>query len=306
MKEFVRHRALFGMMLPGLAMMILFQYLPMVGISISFKNFTLSGGDFFTNFKNSPWVGFRNFEFFLNTPDAYLITRNTLLYNLGFLVLGTIVSVFAAIAVNELRSRRLAKWYQTTMLLPYFLSWIAVSYLFFGLLSVDKGLINTGLLEPLGIKPVQWYSESEYWPYILTFANIWKYAGYNSIVYLAAIIGIDHDYYEAAALDGASKWQQIRHITIPSISTVVILMVLLGIGRMFFADFGLFYQLPLNSGALYDVTNVIDTYVYRALMTSGDIGISSASSSFQAVIGFVFVVGTNMIVRRIDKDKAIF
>ncbi|BFT73548.1 ABC transporter permease [Paenibacillus sp. P36] len=306
MKKRSSNPALLVMTLPGLILLVAFHYLPIGGILIAFKDFSYSGGSFLKNFENSPWVGLKNFEFFIQTPDAFIITRNTILYNLVFIALGTAVSVFLAIALNELRNRRAAKIYQTFILLPYFLSWIAVSYLFFGFLSADKGIMNSMILQPLGTKPVEWYSQQAYWPYILIFANLWKYAGYNAIVYLAAITGIDPDYYEAASLDGASKWQQIRHITIPSISTVITLMVLLGIGRMFFADFGLFYQVPLNSGALFEVTNVIDTYVYRALMNSGDIGMSAAASTFQAFVGFVLVVLSNWVVRRIDKEKAIF
>lgn len=301
-----KNGALLLMTLPGLLLLIAFHYLPIGGILIAFKNYSYSGGSFFRNFAVSPWIGLDNFAFFLNTPDAYIITRNTILYNLAFIVLGTLVSVLLAVAFNELRNRRLAKVYQTTILLPYFLSWIAVSYLFFGFLSADKGILNHMVLEPLGMEPVDWYNRSAYWPFILIFANVWKYAGYNCIIYLAAIIGIDHEYYEAAALDGASKWQQTRYITIPSLSVIITLMVLLGIGRMFFADFGLFFQVPMNSGAIFDVTNVIDTFVYRALMNSGDIGMSSAASTFQAFVGFVLVVLSNWIVKRIDRDKAIF
>lgn len=306
MRTFTKNSALLMMTLPGLILLIAFHYLPIGGILIAFKNFRYSGGDFFSNFQSSPWVGLKNFEFFLMAPDAYLITRNTVLYNLTFIALGTVIALFLAIALNELRNQRLAKMYQTTILLPYFLSWIAVSYLFYGFLSVDKGIINQLIMQPLGMDSIQWYSDKMYWPFILIFANMWKYAGYNCIVYLASITGIEPEYYEAAALDGATKWQQIRHITIPSISTVITLMVLLGIGRMFFADFGLFYQVPMNAGALFDVTNVIDTYVYRALINSGDIGMSSAASTFQAFVGFILVVISNYIVRRIDKEKAIF
>lgn len=306
LERLYKNGALLVMTVPGLLLLLAFHYLPIGGILIAFKDYSYSGGDFFSNFTNSPWVGFDNFAFFLNTPDAFIITRNTILYNLVFIGLGTLIAVFLAVAFNELRSRRMAKIYQTTILLPYFLSWIAVSYLFFGFLSADKGIINHLVLEPLGIGAVDWYSQSAYWPYILVFANVWKYAGYNCIVYLAAITGIDTEYYEAASLDGASKWQQIRHITIPSISTVITLLVLLGIGRMFFADFGLFYQVPLNSGAIFDVTNVIDTFVYRALINSGDIGMSSAASTFQAFVGFVLVLLSNWVVKRIDNEKAIF
>ena len=304
--KWTRNGPLLIMALPGLLLLLAFHYLPIGGILIAFKNYSYSGGSFFKNFANSPWIGFKNFDFFLRTPDAFTITRNTISYNVVFIVLGTTVSVLLAIAFNELRSRRMAKVYQTTILLPYFLSWIAVSYLFYSFLSSDKGILNNLILEPLGFTEVDWYSNSAYWPFILVFANLWKYAGYNCIVYLAAITGIDTEYYEAAALDGATKWQQIRHITIPSISTVITLMVLLAIGRMFFADFGLFYQVPLNSGAIFEVTNVIDTYVFRALMNSGDIGMSSAASTFQAFVGFIMVVLSNWVVKRIDKDKAIF
>ncbi|MGG1517018.1 ABC transporter permease subunit [Paenibacillus oryzisoli] len=306
MKKLRNNTALLMMTLPGLLLLIAFHYLPIGGILIAFKDFSYSGGTFLKNFENSPWVGLKNFEFFINTPDAYIITRNTILYNLVFIVLGTAVAVALAIALKELRNQRSAKVYQTFILLPYFLSWIAVSYLFFGFLSADKGLINNLIMEPLGFHPIEWYSVKAYWPYILIFANLWKYAGYNCIVYLATITGIDPDYYEAASLDGATKWQQIRHITIPSISTVITLLVLLGIGRMFFADFGLFYQVPLNSGAVFEVTNVIDTYVFRALMNSGDIGMSAAASTFQAFVGFILVLLSNFIVRKIDKEKAIF
>lgn len=302
----IRNVPLLIMTLPGLLLLLAFHYLPIGGILIAFKDFSYSGGSLLKNFANSPWVGLKNFSFFIQTPDALIITRNTILYNIAFIVLGTGIAVLMAIAFNELKNRKLAKLYQTTLLLPYFLSWIAVSYLFYGFLSVDMGIINNSILKPLGIAPVSWYSEANLWPFILVFVNIWKYAGYNCIVYLAAIIGIDQDYYEAASLDGASKWQQVRYITIPSISPVIILMVLLAIGRMFFADFGLFYQVPLNSGAIFNTTNVIDTYVYRALMNSGDISMSSAASTFQAFVGFVLVVLSNWIVRRIDKEKAIF
>jgi len=301
-----KNGALLIMTLPGLLLLVAFHYLPIGGILIAFKNYSYSGGSFFRNFAVSPWIGLDNFAFFLKTPDAYIITRNTILYNLAFIVLGTLISVLLAVAFNELRNRRLAKIYQTTILLPYFLSWIAVSYLFFGFLSADKGILNHLVLEPLGLETIDWYNNSVYWPFILIFANVWKYAGYNCIIYLAAIIGIDNEYYEAAALDGASKWQQTRYITIPSLSVIITLMVLLGIGRMFFADFGLFFQVPMNSGAIFDVTNVIDTFVYRALMNSGDIGMSSAASTFQAFVGFVLVVLSNWIVKRIDREKAIF
>lgn len=305
-KELRRNGPMYLMLLPGLVLMFLMNYLPMGGILIAFKNFNYSGGTFIKNFLASPWSGMANFDFFLKTMDAWIITRNTILYNLAFIITGTIASLFFAIAFNELRNKRASKIYQSVILLPYFLSWIAVSYLLFGFLSVDKGIINRIILEPLGMTGVEWYSEPIYWPFIIVLANLFRYAGYTSIIYLAAIIGIDNEYYEAASIDGASKWQQIRHITIPSLYTVITLLVLLAIGRMFFSDFGLFYQLPLESGALFPTTNVLETYVYRSLIRIGDIGMSSAASTYQAVIGFILVLGSNLIVRKIDKEKALF
>jgi putative aldouronate transport system permease protein len=305
-KELSKFGPLYIMLLPGLVLLFLMSYLPMGGILISFKNFNYSGGSFIRNFMVSPWSGFQNFDFFLKTHDAWLITRNTVLYNLTFITLGTLTALIFAIAYNELRNKRMSKIYQSVMLLPYFLSWVAVSYLLFGFLSIDKGIVNNLILQPLGLHPVEWYSQSAYWPFILIGAKLFKGAGYSSIVYLAAIIGIDHEYFEAAAIDGASKWQQIRHVTIPSLYTIMTLLILLAVGHMFFADFGLFYNLPLESGNLFPVTNVIDTYVYRALINTGDIGMSSAASTYQAVIGFILVLASNWIVRRIDKERALF
>jgi putative aldouronate transport system permease protein len=168
------------------------------------------------------------------------------------------------------------------------------------------GFINTRLLPIIGVEPIEWYGRLEYWPTILVICNLWKYAGYNSVIYLASIVGILPEFFEAATIDGASKLQQIRKITVPLISPVISILVLLGIGRVFFADFGLFYQVPRNTGALFDVTNVIDTYVYRTLVNSGDLGMSSAAGLYQAIVGFVLVLGSNLLVRRIDPSKALF
>lgn len=292
---------LFLMAAPGILLLFGFSYLPMFGLIIAFKNLNFSKGFF-----KSDWYGFKNFEFFINTPYAFTITRNTIVYNLVFIALGTIFAVACALALHELRSRKLAKFYQSVMFLPYFLSWVVVSYLAFSFLSVDMGFFNNRVLPALGMKPIEWYGETKYWPGILTFANLWKYTGYNCVIYLATIVGILPEYYEAATIDGASKLQQIRKITIPLISPVISILVLLGIGRIFFADFGLFYQVPRNTGALFDVTNVIDTYVYRTLVNSGDIGMSSAAGLYQAVVGFILVLGSNLLVRRIDPSKALF
>lgn len=289
------------LLVPGVLYLLLNNYLPMFGIVIAFKDINYAKGIF-----GSEWVGFKNFEFLFATKDAWLITRNTVLYNAVFIVLHAVVPVAFAIALNELRVRLLARTYQSIMFLPHFLSMIVVSYLGYALLSGEYGFLNKAVLEPLGLNPVSWYSEAKYWPFILPIVNIWKHVGYYSIIYLAAIIGIDQEYYEAAHIDGASKWQQITRITIPLLQPVIIVMTLLQIGKIFNADFGLFYQVPLDSGALYPTTQVIDTYVYRALLNLGDIGMSAAAGLYQAFVGFVLVLTTNYAVRKIDKESALF
>ena len=250
--------------------------------------------------------GLQEFRIFLKTPDAWIITRNTILYNVGFIVLGTVLSVAAAIALDRMKSRRIGRIYQGVMFLPYFFSWIVISSLVFSFLSADLGFINREILAKLGMEPINWYVEPGAWPFILVFVNLWRYTGYNSVIYLAAISGIDPGYHEAAAVDGATVWQDIRHITLPLLSPVIIILVLLGIGRIFFAEFGLFFQVPQNMGPLFPTTNVIDTYVYRTLINMGDIGMSSAAGLFQSIVGFILVLGSNLIVRRIDPDKSLF
>jgi putative aldouronate transport system permease protein len=300
-RELYKNRVLFLMALPGVLALFAFNYMPMFGLIIAFKNLNFSKGFF-----RSDWYGLKNFEFFIKTPYAFTITRNTILYNLVFIAAGNLFAVACAVALHELRNRKTAKFYQSVMFLPYFLSWVVVSYLAFSFLSVDMGFINTRVLPAIGMKPIEWYSTREYWPTILVICNLWKYTGYNSVIYLASIVGILPEYFEAATIDGANKWQQIRKITVPLISPVISILVLLGIGRVFFADFGLFYQVPKNTGALFDVTNVIDTYVYRTLVNSGDLGMSSAAGLYQAVVGFVLVLGSNLLVRKIDPSKAMF
>ncbi len=293
--------ALLSMMIPGSLALLVFSYLPMFGVIIAFKNINYSLG-----ILGSPWVGFKNFEFLFKTPDAWTITRNVILYNLAFIVLGTISSVAVAIALDRMRNRKASRFYQAIMFLPYFLSWIVVSSLVFSFLSTDLGFFNKVLFPALGLKDVAWYIEPAVWPYIIVLVNLWRYTGYNSVIYLAAIAGIDPGYQEAAAIDGASTWQQIRHITIPLIMPVVIILTLLAIGRIFSGEFGLFFQVPMNMGPLYPTTNVIDTYVYRTLINMGDLGMSSAAGLYQSLVGFVLVLGTNLIVRKIDPDKALF
>ncbi|CAM4038385.1 ABC transporter permease subunit [Paenibacillus alkaliterrae] len=300
-----RNKALLLMVLPGTVWFFFFSYLPMPGAIIAFKDYKFSRDGFLASIIQSEWLGFKNFEFLFKTEDAYIIVRNTLLYNSIFIILGTTLAVTVAIVIHEIANKKMAKIYQTGMFLPHFLSYVIVSYFVFSFLSVDKGVLNQ-LLQYFGAEPVYWYSETKYWPYILTIVNLWKGVGYGSVVYLAAIVGIDKSYFEAAMIDGASKWQQIRKITIPMIMPIIMIMFILAVGGIFRADFGLFYQVPRDTGALYPVTNVIDTFVYRGLKVTGNIGMSTAAGLYQAVVGLVLVLATNFIIRKINKEQALF
>ena len=282
--------------LPGIILMILFKSLPLSGIVLAFKQYNIRDGIF-----GSAWNGLKNFEYLFRTKDAWIITRNTLGYNLLFIVLDLVLAVAMAIILNELHQKKAAKVYQTIFMAPYFLSWVVVSFVAYSLLSVDNGFINRAF----GLN-VTWYSEPRVWPFILIIFQVWKTLGYSTVMYLGSIVGISNDYYEAALMDGATKWQQIRYITLPSLKSMMIVLTILAIGKIFYADFGLFYQLPRNSGPLFPVTNVIDTYVYRALKENGNIGMSAAASLYQSLVGFVLVLVSNFIVRKIDKDSALF
>lgn len=293
------------MILPGAFVLLINNYIPMLGITLAFERYRFNK-NFINSILTSKFVGFDNFEFFFKTPSAWTITRNTILYNLAFIVLGLVIPVMLAVALNELRNKFASKLYQSVLFLPYFLSWIVVSYLAFSFLSYENGFINRSVLSAFGIEDVNWYFETKYWPFILTFFQLWKYTGYNVVVYLAAIAGIDTEYYEAAGIDGASKWQMIRHITLPLLKPLMIIMTLLAVGRIFNADFGLFFNVPRNMGSLYSVTDVIDTYVFRSLRNSNNVGMSTAAGLYQAIVGCVTVFIANSVVRRIDSDKALF
>jgi putative aldouronate transport system permease protein len=288
------------MMFPGLVYLLINNYLPMLGVIIAFKNVNYSIG-----ILKSPWVGLSNFKYLFSTRDAFVITRNTLLYNGSFIIVNTIAAIAIAILLNEIKNRYLSRLHQTIVLLPYLVSMVIVGYLVYAGLSPDTGFVNKSILPALNIEPISWYTEPKYWPFILTSVNLWKGIGFYCVIYLATIVGISRDYYESAMLDGATKWQQIYHITLPLLKQVVILMVLLSIGRIFYSDFGLFYQVPMNSGTLFETTNVIDTYVYRALLQLGDIGMSSAAGLYQSFVGFTLVLLSNFVIRKISPQNAI-
>jgi putative aldouronate transport system permease protein len=296
-----KYKVLIIMTLPGTLYFFLNNYLPMFGVVIAFKDINYALGIW-----ASEWVGFSNFEFLFSTDDAYTITRNTVLYNFTFILLNCSVAVGIALLLNEVKRKFIAKMYQSVILLPILISAVILGYIAYSFLSIEYGFINKLILQPLGIDAISWYSEPQYWPAILIIVNTWKNVGYYSVIYLAAIMGISNDYYEAAKLDGASKWQQMTSITIPLITPIIMIMFLIQIGGVFRADTGLFLQVTIDSGAILSTTNVIDTYVYRALMQMGSVGMAAAAGLYQAVLGFILVLGTNYIVKKINSDNALF
>ncbi|OCT15710.1 sugar ABC transporter permease [Paenibacillus pectinilyticus] len=299
-RDFIKYRVFLTLMLPALLIVIFNNYIPMFGVIVAFKNYNYIGG-----ILHSPWSGWENFKYLVQTDEAWLATRNTLTYNSLFIVINTATAVTVAIALNEIRNRKLAKFFQSAMLFPYFLSFVAISYLAYALLG-ENGFINTGILKMFGVDAISWYSNPFYWKFILPMTNLWKNIGYIVVVYLASITSIDGEYYESAVIDGASKWKQIRFITIPLMRPVIITMVLLQVSRIFNADFGLFYQLPLNTGTLHNSTEVIDTFVFRNFLVSGNVGMSAAAGLYQAVVGFVVILITNSVVRKVNKEEALF
>lgn len=308
-KAFMRNKTYLLMVLPGTVLMLIFNYLPMAGMPIAFKNFkNHPGSNIFGNFFKSEWVGFKNFSFLFSTSDGIKATGRTVGYNVVFIIAGLVCSVALAIALNEVINKNMKKFYQTTFLLPYFLSWVVVGYLVYAFLSPRTGVVNRVFLENMGIEGINWYADTRIWPFLFVFLNVWKNVGYNTVIYLAALTSIDQEYYEAASIDRANKWQQIRHITIPHLVPLMTILTILAVGRIFTGDFGLFYMTTsaLGMGALKSVGNVLDTFVYDALFRMNSIGMSSAASFYQSVVGFIMVLGANLIVRKTDKENSLF
>jgi putative aldouronate transport system permease protein len=291
----------FLMLAPAFILILIFSYIPMFGIIIAFKNINYESGIFM-----SPWAGLKNFEFLFKNPDVFIVVRNTLLYNIAFIILDIMVPVFFAIMLSLITNKYRAKFYQSLMFLPYFLSWIIVSYVGLALFDYNLGMVNNSILKPLGLESIRWYSTPQYWPYIIIITHMWKSIGYNTVIYLAAITSINKEMYEAAVIDGANKFKQTMHITIPSLAPIMIIILIMSTGKIFNANFGLFFNLPLNSSSLLSVTNVIDTFVYTALRINNDVGMSSAAGFLQSVIGFILVMSTNYIVSKIDSSKSLF
>ncbi|MEG0692549.1 MAG: ABC transporter permease subunit [Oscillospiraceae bacterium] len=293
------HGQLFVISLPAILSILAFAYLPMFGLFIAFKDINYQKGIF-----GSDWVGFKNFDFFFKSQDAFRITRNTILYNVVFIVLGLSMAVIVAMLLYSM-SRKAIKFYQTVLFFPYFLSWVIVGYLSYIFLSPTSGVLNQ-LVAMFGGESLNWYAESKYWPFILVFFNIWKNLGYNAIIFYTGLMSIDSSLYEAASIDGANSFQQKIHITLPLIKSLVIIMVILAVGKIMCADFGMFYFIPRDTGSIYAATDVIDTYVYRALRVTGELGMSAAASFYQSVVGCVLVVATNLIIKKVSPDDAIF
>ncbi len=286
--------------IPGFIYLIINNYLPLAGLQIAFKKYNYRDGMW-----GSQWNNFDNFEYLLGSNDLSNILRNTILYNLVFIVVGMVLGVAVAILLNEITGKIAQRFYQTVILLPYLISMVIVAYLAYAYLAPESGLIN-GIIASLGGEKIDWYSSPQYWPFILVFINQWKSIGFGMILYYSSLVGISKDYYEAAMLDGASKWQQIRYVTLPLLKPTIITLLILNCGNIMRSDFGLFYQVPQNSGMLYSVTDTIDTYVYRMLMINNDIGVSSAAGFIQSIVGFVLVISVNGIIRKLNKESALF
>ena len=294
-RRFKRNLSLFVLTIPAILILFVFKYLPMGGLVMAFKDYRPMLGIF-----ASPWNGLENFMFFFRSSLIWNVTRNTLLYNLSFIIVTPIVSVTFAIMMYEIAKGFYIKLYQTVLFLPFFMSWVVVSIMLYAFLNTQSGLVNRLLMELFGTQAIRWYTRPELWPFIIVFMHLWKNVGYSTVIYYAGLMGIDPSLYEAAEIDGAGRWQRITRITIPMLSQLIVIMAILGIGRVFFADFGLFYQLPLQSGPLLPTTDVINYFTYRALIEIRDYGMAAAVQLYQSVMGLILVVTTNLLARRIS------
>lgn len=296
-----RYLPLYLMLVPGITYLIINNYMPMAGLALAFKKINYSVGIF-----QSPWTGFSNFAYLFSTNDAFQFFRNTILYNLAFILLGNFMGIFTAIALDCIQKKFFKRVSQVIILIPYLLSTVIISYIAYAFLSGSNGFMNMTILPLLGLDKVNWYNEAKYWPFILTTVYLWMSFGYSSILYYSTLIGIDKSYYEAAVVDGAGTYAQIRHITLPALKTTIITMILMAVGRICYSDFGLFYQVPMNSGLLYSTTQTIDTYVYRGLVELNDIGRSTAAGFLQSILGFICVFTANAVVSKLDKESSLF
>jgi putative aldouronate transport system permease protein len=298
--DVVKYRVILLMLTPAVLFYLLFAYVPMAGIILAFKHFDYAGGVF-----GSPWNGLDNIRFFFESGDAWRVTRNTALYNIAFIVVNNSLQIFAAILLFEVGGKWFRKITQSILFLPYFISWVVVGSIAYNLLNYDIGTVNV-FLKGIGIDPIDIYNTPSYWPFILIIVSAWKALGYGTVMYLAAITSIDTEMYEAAEIDGANIFQRIMKVTIPNLYPTVIILVLLAVGNIFRGDFGMFYNMIGNNGVLFSSTDVIDTFVFRSLITTNDIGMSAAAGVYQSVLGFVTIMLVNYAVRKHDKDRALF
>ena len=294
-----KNRTLLCMLLPALLYVVIFSYIPMFGITIAFKDYNYNGG-----ILGSPWCGFKNFEYLKISGKLWALTRNTLLYNLAFIVFGIIFEVGFAVMLSEITKKTFKKVTQAFMFLPYFISWVVVSTIMLNILGQNGVLSN--VLAHFGIEDFSIYQQIRQWPVIMVAIRIWKQTGYGTVVYLAAIAGLSQEMFEAASIDGASIWQKIRYITIPGLKPTIFIMFLLSVGNIFRGDFGMFYQLVGNNQLLLETSDVIDTFVYRSLITSPNIGMSASAGFYKSVLCFVTIVSVNWLVKKVDPDYTLF
>ena len=294
------------MTVPAIVWFGLFCYLPLFGIFFAFKDFTpMPGRSLLYNlFVKSPWVGLRNFSYLFRNPQSLNILGNTLFYNAIFLVAGIVIPVFLAVILSEIHQKNFSGLVQMVLVLPYFLSWVIVGYCVYGFLATDQGQINS-LLQVFGEEAVRWYQSPQYWRVILILVGIWKSCGYSLVIYLCSITAIDRTLYESASLDGATFWQKAWHITLPLLRPTIATIFILSIGSILNSDFGLFYQVPMDSGALQEVTQTLDVYVYKALMQQANFSFSSAAAFLQSAVGCVLLIVSNLAIRKVDKDSAL-
>ena len=300
LKKLFKYRVYLLMLAPAVIYTLIFSYYPMTGIVMAFKKYNYAGGIW-----GSPWNGLDNFAFFFKSGQAGIVTRNTVLYNLAFIAIGTFTQVAVAVFLTEIHGKKFKKISQSMMFLPYFISWVIVGVMAFNIFSSDYGFINR-LITMLGGEKISFYTTPQYWPFILIFFNVWKGVGYGSVMYLAAIMGIDTSIYEAAEIDGANVFQRIFKVTIPMIMPTMVILLLMSVGGIFKGNFDLFYNLVGNNGLLYNYTDVIDTLAMRALISSNDFGMSAAIGLFQSVLCFITVTIVNKLVGLYDKDYALF
>lgn len=298
--ELKKNRVLFLMILPAVLVAFLFSYLPMAGIVLAFKNYRFDLGVF-----GSPWAGLDNFKYFFNSGTGLLVTKNTILYNVFNLASSQILAIIIAIIITEMKGKYFKKISQSIIFLPYFISWIIVGAFVYNIFNFEAGTLNT-LLKSFNMDPINMYDKPTAWIFIIAFFNSWKWVGYNSVIYIAAITSIDAECYEAADIDGANIFQKIKSITIPSITPTIIVILLLNVGRILRGDFQMFYQIVGNNGQLFNATDVIDTFVFRSLINSGDVGMTAAATFYQSIMCFVIIMVVNALVKKADKEYALF